>query len=134
MAFVISLLVVALMVFALVDIIRRDDSQVKFMPKFVWLLLVVLLPFIGSVLWFGIGREYPEGGIRLERPERRQSSRPAAPSMPVSPVIPDDTRTTEQPIADLDREIEEWRLRDEIEKRKHERGDSSTGSGTPQAE
>jgi hypothetical protein len=134
MAFVISLLVVALMVFALVDIIRRDDSQVKFMPKFVWLLLVVLLPFIGSVLWFGIGREYPEGGIRLERPERRQSSRPAAPSMPVTPVIPVDTRTTEQQIADLDREIEEWRLRDEIEKRKHERGDSSTGSGTPQAE
>jgi len=134
MAFVISLLVVALMVFALVDIIRRDDSQVKFMPKFVWLLLVVLLPFIGSVLWFGIGREYPESGIRLERPQRLKRSRPAAPPAPASPVTPMDTRTTEEQIADLDREIEEWRLRQEIEKRKHERGDPSTGSGTPQAE
>jgi hypothetical protein len=124
MAFVISLLVVALMVFALVDIIRRDDSQVKFMPKFVWLLLVVLLPFIGSVLWFGIGREYPEGGLRLERPERLKRSRPSAPSTPVVPVIPADTRTTEQQIADLDKEIEEWRLRQEIEKRRQERGES----------
>lgn len=134
MAFVISLLVVALMVFALVDIIRRDDAQVKFMPKFVWLLLVILLPFIGSVLWFGIGREYPEGGVRLERPELLRRSRPTAPPAPAAPVTPVDTRTTEEQIADLDREIEEWRLRQEIEKRKHERGDPSTGSGTQQAE
>ncbi len=131
MAYVISLLVVALMVFALVDIIRRDDAQVKFMPKFVWLLLVVLLPFIGSVLWFGLGREYPDGGIRLERPTRPKRSRTAAPPVPTAPMPPRDTRTTEQQIADLDREIEEWRLREEIEKRKHERGDSAGGSEAP---
>ncbi|MFD5226722.1 PLD nuclease N-terminal domain-containing protein [Microbacterium sp. NPDC058342] len=127
MAFVVWLIVLALMVFALVDIIRRDDSQVKFMPKFVWLLLVVLLPFIGSVLWFAIGREYPEGGVRLGRPERHHAPRPAAPA---APAIPVDTRTTEQQIADLDREIEEWRLREELEKRKRERGDSAAGPGT----
>lgn len=133
MAFVLSLLVVALMVFALVDIIRRDDAQVKFMPKFVWLLLVILLPFIGSALWFGIGREYPEGGIRLERPLRRERTRPPEPAVPPVPV---DTRTTEQQIADLDREIEEWRLREEIAKRKREResGDQSTGTGPAQPE
>ena len=34
-----------------------------------------------------------------------------------------DTRTTEQQIADLDREIEEWRLREEIARRKRERGE-----------
>lgn len=124
MVVVMSLLVMVLMVFALVDIIRRDDMQVKYMPKFVWLLLVILLPFIGSVLWFGIGREYPEGGVRFERPARRDTHHPAQPSAPAAPV---DFRTTEQQIADLDREIEEWRLREEIEKRKRER--PSTGSG-----
>jgi len=137
MAYVISLLVVALMVFALVDIIRRDDAQVKFMPKLVWLLLVVLLPFIGSVLWFGIGREYPEGGIRLERPERParpKGSRAGTPSVPTASMNPRDTRTTEEQIADLDKEIEEWRLRQEIEKRRHERDDPSSGSGAQQAE
>lgn len=134
MAFIVSLLVVALMVFALVDIIRRDDAQVKFMPKVVWLLLVILLPFIGSVLWFGIGREYPEGGVRFESPLRRERNRPPAP--PVVPPVPVDTRTTEQQIADLDREIEEWRLREEIAKRKRERGsgDRSADAGPAQPE
>jgi hypothetical protein len=122
MGYLFSLLVLALMVFALVDIIRRDDSQVRHMPKFVWLLLVILLPFIGSVLWFGIGREYPEGGIRLGRPAPRQRFEPA---QPAAPAVPVDTRTTEQQLADLDREIEEERLRSEIAKRKRERGDDS---------
>ncbi|MEE2814652.1 MAG: PLDc N-terminal domain-containing protein [Actinomycetota bacterium] len=120
MPFLFTLITIALMVFALVDIIRRDDSQVRFMPKFVWLLLVVLLPLLGSVLWFALGREYPEGGIRLGRPARRD----AAPAAPVATAPPADMRSTEQQIADLDREIEEWRLRQEIEKRKKERGDS----------
>ncbi|WP_235201412.1 hypothetical protein [Microbacterium sp. CH12i] len=40
---------------------------------------------------------------------------------------PADGRTTEQQMADLDREIEEWRLREAIKKRKH---DPSTGSGS----
>jgi len=121
---VVSLLIIAFMVFALVDVIRRDDSQVKYMPKLVWVLLVVLLPFLGSVLWFALGREYPEGGIQLPRPQRRQrpNQPPASPVMPATPI---DTRTTEQQIADLDREIEEWRLRDEIEKRKKDRGENS---------
>lgn len=123
MGYLVSLLVLALMVFALVDIIRRDDSQVKYMPKFVWLLLVILLPFVGSVLWFGIGREYPEGGIGLQRPAR---DRTAYPPQPTAPAVPIDTRTTEQQLADLEREIEEERLRAEIAKRKRERGDSET--------
>ncbi|MFJ4046796.1 PLDc N-terminal domain-containing protein [Microbacterium sp. NPDC089987] len=122
MPFLFTLITIALMVFALVDIIRRDDGQVRFMPKFVWLLLVVLLPLLGSVLWFALGREYPEGGIRLGRPARRET----APASPVMTAPPADTRSTEQQIADLDREIEEWRLRQEIEKRKKERGDSGS--------
>lgn len=34
-----------------------------------------------------------------------------------------DTRSTEQQLADLDREIEEYRLRAEIERRKRESGE-----------
>lgn len=124
MSFVLTLLTIALMVFALVDIIRRDDAQVKSMPKFVWLLLVVLLPLIGSILWFAIGREYPENGIRLGRPTQSRTARREAPAAPPTPV---DTRTTEQQIADLDREIEEWRLRQEIEKRRREGGERTDG-------
>lgn len=121
MAVLFSLLVVALMIGALIDIITRDESGVRFLPKLVWILLVILLPFLGSVLWFGLGREYPEGGIAMPRmPRARREPPPSAPPVPSwTPSV--DTRTTEEQIADLDREIEEWRLREEIAKRKNER-------------
>jgi len=122
MSFLISLLVIALMIGALIDIITRDDSQVRFLPKLAWIVIVILLPLIGSILWFAIGREYAESGIRMPRMPRRAQH----PTPPAAPAHPVDTRTTEQQIADLDREIEEWRLRAEIEKRKR----PSTGSGT----
>ncbi|MFS0854581.1 PLD nuclease N-terminal domain-containing protein [Microbacterium sp. 179-I 3D4 NHS] len=112
------LLIVALMVGAVVDIVRREDSQVRFLPRIAWIAVVILLPLVGSLLWFGIGREYGDSGIAVPRLRRPQRTAPApAPAAP-----PADVRTTEQQIADLDREIEEWRLREEIEKRKHEHG------------
>lgn len=123
MPFIFTLLVIALMVGALIDIITRDDSRVKHLPKLAWALIVILLPLIGSILWFTLGREYAEGGVRATRMPRAAR---AAPSAEVRP--PADTRSTEQQIADLDREIEEWRLRAEIEKRKRPSAGSGTGS------
>ncbi len=124
MPFLFTLLTIALMVFALVDIIRRDDAQVRYLPKFVWLILVILLPLIGSILWFAIGREYPQQGIRLGRPGRRETA-PAAQAPPAPPAPPQDRRTTEEQLADLDREIEEWRLKEEIAKRKKASGEEA---------
>lgn len=116
MTFLLSILVIALMIGALVDLIRRDDSQVKFLPKIAWIIVVILLPLIGSILWFGLGREYGDTGIAIPRMRRAPRTAPAQ----TPPAPPRDTRTTEQQIADLDREIEEWRLRDEVEKRKRD--------------
>ncbi|MBS0025495.1 PLD nuclease N-terminal domain-containing protein [Microbacterium paraoxydans] len=122
MPFLFSLLIIALMIGALIDIITRDDAQVKHLPKMVWLIIVILLPLVGSLLWFALGREYGEGGVPI--PRMRRVDRPAAPTVAPSPARPVDTRTTEQQIADLDREIEEWRLREELEKRRREQGDA----------
>ena len=124
MPFLFTLLTIALMVFALVDIIRRDDAQVRYLPKFVWLILVILLPLIGSILWFAIGREYPQQGIRLGRPGRRETPS-ATQARPAPPAPPQDRRTTEEQLADLDREIEEWRLKEEIAKRKKASGEEA---------
>jgi len=126
MPFLFSLLVIALMVGALVDIIRREDSQVRFLPKMAWIVIVILLPLIGSLLWFAIGREYSEAGLRIPR------MRAATPSAPTrtdpAPRRPADARSTEEQIADLDREIEEWRLRAEIERRRRESGETTSGT------
>ncbi|KJL21625.1 hypothetical protein RL72_02589 [Microbacterium azadirachtae] len=119
MGLVFSILVLVLMIGALIDIITRRDDQVKHLPKVFWVILVIILPLAGSLIWFLVGREYDGEGIRLPRPRERRADPPAA----ATPPPPSDTRSTEQQIADLDREIEEWRLRAEIEKRKKQQGE-----------
>ncbi|WP_029144643.1 PLDc N-terminal domain-containing protein [Microbacterium luticocti] len=113
MPYLFSLLVVAATVFAVVDIITRDEGQVRHMPKVVWLLLVILLPLLGVVLWFTIGREYPE----RDRPVRSPRGYADPPPAPSAPMPPRDTRTTEQQLADLEREIEQERRRAEARRR-----------------
>ena len=113
MPYIFSLLVLAAMVFAVVDIITRDEGQVKHLPKIAWLFLVILIPLLGTILWFALGREYPER--RAPRPPQFApwASEPAPP-----PAPPRETRSTEQQLADLEREIEEDRLRAELARRR----------------
>ena len=118
MPYVFSLLLLAAMIFAIVDIITRDNWQVKHLPKAVWLILVILLPLIGTVLWFAIGREYP---ARESRPARPQFAPWAADPPPPPPQRPRDPRSTEQQLADLEKEIEVERLRAEVARRRAEK-------------
>lgn len=135
MVILFSVLLLALMIGALIDIVTRPDDQVKHLPKVFWIILVVIVPLAGSIVWFLVGREYGEGGVSIPRRERRAAPfrAPAAPPAPAA-----DPRSTEQQIADLDREIEEWRLRAEVEKRRRGEGSSAdtgpgsaTGPGSP---
>ncbi|WP_350347707.1 PLDc N-terminal domain-containing protein [Agromyces sp. G08B096] len=125
---VLSLLLIVVVVVALIDIITRGDWQVKHLPKFAWILLVVLLPLIGSILWFTIGRDWEGGGVRLPRPQRRPATDAPAPAAHVR-TYPVDTRSTEEQLADLDREIEEWERRRELESRRS--GDDADAPPAP---
>ncbi|MFE6964085.1 PLDc N-terminal domain-containing protein [Agromyces sp. NPDC057679] len=126
MGFVLTILTLAALVYALVDIIMRDESDVKHLPKFGWILLVVLLPLIGTVLWFVLGRERSSAGRRGTRTGTvRGADAPAAPAGPqtVMPSSgPGDARSTEEQLADLDREIEYYEKRAELERRRRELG------------
>jgi hypothetical protein len=51
---ILVLLVVPLWIIALVDILKNDF---KGNDKLIWLLVVILLPFIGSLCYFFIGRK-----------------------------------------------------------------------------
>jgi len=60
--FVIAIVVaVALTVFAVVDVAFYDRLRVRGVPKGVWIVLILLVPVIGPLLWFFIGRG-PRGG------------------------------------------------------------------------
>jgi hypothetical protein len=120
---VIPFLVLVLVVAALVDIITRPDSSIQHLPKIVWILLVIVLPVIGGILWFAVGRSYQpaggNGGGRYSEPlhngdPARQRS------------IAADTRvlTTEQELEALDREIELYEKQARLKDLRDEAGES----------
>lgn len=53
---VFGLVVLALWIFCLVDVITTHESLCRNLPKGGWLLIVLLLPAIGSLLWLVAGR------------------------------------------------------------------------------
>ena len=120
MYLVISVVTFLLLIGALVDIITRDDSQVKHMPKIVWVLLVVFLPLIGSLLWFLIGREYnrpsPRGPLL---PVRVKASRQDTPGQSVGRPA-NRPLSTEEQLAALEREIEFHEKQQRIERLQRE--------------
>ena len=66
-------------VFSIVDCIVQPASRHRGVPKAVWIAIVVVLPVIGGLLWFAIGR------IRRGRTEAQERyPGPREPSTPIS--------------------------------------------------
>jgi hypothetical protein len=55
-----ALAVLALWIYCILDVIATDEALIRNLPKIVWLLVVILLPTIGSIAWLLLGR--PERG------------------------------------------------------------------------
>jgi len=89
MYIVFSVVYLALVVFALVDVLTSNDGQVKHLPKIGWVILIVLLPLIGSIVWLIAGKDRALPTMRRPEPTPLQS-----------------LSTTEQELAALDAEIE----------------------------
>jgi hypothetical protein len=64
-------LVLVLWIFCVVDVITTRDGDARHLPKWGWLILVLLFPLVGSVAWLVAGRP----GRRTRRP--RPYERPA---------------------------------------------------------
>lgn len=96
-------LLVAFWIYALVDAIRTDEFRARGLPKGAWVFIVVILPIIGGILWFTIGKE--------------RMSRPGKGGVPSRPVYPDDDPAflrsvnseaeREQRIRDLEAQLSE---------------------------
>ncbi|MCU1592937.1 MAG: hypothetical protein JWO12_329 [Frankiales bacterium] len=57
-----ALVLLALWVYCIFDVITTDESRVRNLPKGLWIVLVLILPDIGSILWLIAGR--PTGAAR----------------------------------------------------------------------
>ena len=69
------LLWIALLVYCLVDVAQTDGSRVPALPKPLWLLLVVLVPFLGPLAWLLAGRPVAHGRVRTSSGARRAGTR-----------------------------------------------------------
>lgn len=64
---VLLVIVISVTVYAVLDCARRSPDRIKAMPKLAWVAVILLLPVLGPVLWFLLGRVRPSGGRTIER-------------------------------------------------------------------
>ncbi|MGZ4105190.1 MAG: PLDc N-terminal domain-containing protein [Actinomycetota bacterium] len=108
-----------LWIFCIFDVISSEPELVRNLPKLVWLLVVIVVPDVGSIAWLALGRPRGAaigGGVWQRAP---RASRPSP-----GPVGPEDSphflRDIEQRRLkawedDLRRREEELRRRDDGE-------------------
>jgi hypothetical protein len=124
----IPVLLLALWIYCIFDVIATDDVLARNLPKFVWLVIVIFLPDIGSLAWLLLGRPLYAGwrpGDTTRRTPKRvigPEDRPdfaAGPTRPLPPPAPPPLESQEDRLAnweqDLRRREEELRRRQQGE-------------------
>lgn len=89
-------------VFAIVDLVVIDRSRVRAFPKVVWFIVILVLPIVGALLWFTVGRDWGR--------QRNRESRIVAPdddpaflrSIKLDEEREERIRKLEQELAELD--------------------------------
>lgn len=61
------LFLVALYIYFVLDVLRTPRGQTRSLPRWVWLLVVILLPIIGGLAWLAFGRTWGSPGSRWRR-------------------------------------------------------------------
>lgn len=83
-----AVIAVAFTLYSLVDAAMTDHSRARGVSKPVWIVIIVLLPVIGAVLWLMIGKGSPSTG----------------PGAPNHLAPDDDPRFTGRQLSDAERE------------------------------
>src|SRR5690625_4194054 len=69
MRIIFTLLMIGLTTYAVIDCVRTEDDRRPGVPTWAWVVMILLLqPFLGALLWLFISRFYPGGaGAQPER-------------------------------------------------------------------
>jgi hypothetical protein len=59
---VLVFLVVTFDVFAIVDVMLIDRSRIRMLNRLLWVLLILILPVVGAIMWLALGRERRDRG------------------------------------------------------------------------
>lgn len=100
---VLALAITVLWIYSIVNCVMTPESGVRGLPKFAWVILIVLLPLLGSILWLAVGRT--SGPPRLPRPRAAGPAAAAAGPPTYSALTSDERiRRMEEDLERLERE------------------------------
>jgi len=106
-----GLLLLLLWVYCIIDVISTDSVVVRNLPKMVWLVIVFLIPDIGSIVWLLLGRPERAGFWPGGEP------RPAASGhRPWGSPAPSHERVDADAVSERDQLIGRWAAEDEARK------------------
>lgn len=116
----------ALTIFCLIDCIQTPEEVVRNLPRWAWIVLILLFPIVGGVAWLIAGR--PVGGSQA------YPARPGHRPGPSRPLGPDDDPEFLREIGRVNAEhesmLEQWERdlkRREEELRRRDRGQAPDG-------
>ncbi|WP_431840036.1 PLD nuclease N-terminal domain-containing protein [Gordonia hongkongensis] len=125
-----GLIYLVILVIALIDIINTDDAAVRGLPKFAWVILVVMLPLVGALVWLAVGRPATN-----ERPHRQHTS--AASEFPEydhpGRYVPQDPEADREFLQQLRDRAEQQRQTARKQQRAADRSDRPDDMGPPPA-
>lgn len=118
---ILAVLSIALTVFALADCVQTQDDKVRGVPKWAWIVLIVLIPWVGPLTWLFVGNERSWGRGSSGSPGPRRDG----------PLAPDeDPEFLRKLDEDIRRERRERRERGEGPDDSGELDDGPGDSGT----
>ncbi|GAA1152685.1 hypothetical protein GCM10009654_05340 [Streptomyces hebeiensis] len=54
----------ALSIYAFIDCITTEEKEIRYLPKPIWAILVLLFPLVGSISWLIVGRDRAKAARR----------------------------------------------------------------------
>ena len=66
-AVIAAIITLALMIFSIIDCSRTAESNIRSLPKWAWLVIIIFVPAIGSIAWIIAGRPKGNGRGRRKR-------------------------------------------------------------------
>ena len=81
----------ALVIFCLIDCVQSDEHRIRNLPKWAWVVVIILLPIVGAVIWLFAGRPTrASAGRAAPSPSGKGTGFPEYQRPPSRPRAPDD--------------------------------------------